>query len=465
MKKRLALWGKNSASEKVLITFELLEKDNQIKTLVYPESAITETVFKSIEQDWTRNKEVALPEPAADLTSDLKISEGMIPEGYTIDKEDVIRRAQTEWHFVVLSSKMSTAFYDELDDIKEKIESLTGFDRKEWNRLGDFWKKVQDKIHNKDLLREHSKNLKEDVNELYAKLKSMRNNFEKEFKEQSSEAQVFFLDKLKDIEERISKDARLQGIFDELKDLQNKFKDAKLTKGHRAQIWKKLDGAFKTVKEKKYGNKGASNNALERIQRRYDGLMGAINKMKSSVGRDESEMSFQSRRADNTDGQLEQQIRQAKMAMIEERLNSKKVKLEDMFKTQAELEKKIKKLKDKAAHQAKVSEAKAEVKKNIAKEVKANQAQMAEKDAVLKKAASEIAESKPKKQSKPKTEDTLSSALSATLGEALTDVIDTARAIMDVVGDKLEDHVEHIVEKAKEVVETVKEEIENKEEE
>jgi len=350
MKKRLALWGKNPSSEKVLITFELLEKENQIRNLVFPEAVVTETVFKAIDQEWTRYKEVALPESSVDMTTDLKISEEMTPEGYTIDKEGIIKRSQTEWHFVVLSSKMSTAFYDELDDIKEKVESLTGFDRKEWNRLSDFWKKVQDKIHNRDLLREHSKNLKEDVNSLFSKLKEMRSDFEKEFKEQSAEAQSFFTDKLNDIEERIGKDARLQGLFDELKELQRKFKDAKLTKGHRAQIWKKLDGAFKVIKEKKYGDKASSNNALERIQRRYDGLMGAINKMKSSVGRDESEMSFQSRRADTTDGQLEQQIRKAKIAMIEERLNSKKVKLEDMLKTKGELEKKINKLKDKAAH-------------------------------------------------------------------------------------------------------------------
>jgi len=293
----------------------------------------------------------------------------------------------------------------------------------------------------------------------------MRTDFEKEFKEQSAEAQSFFTEKLNDIEERIGKDARLQGLFDELKDLQRKFKDAKLTKGHRAQIWKKLDGAFKVIKEKKYGSKASSNNALERIQRRYDGLLGAINKMKSSVGRDESEMNFQSRRADNTDGQLEQQIRKAKMAMIEERLNSKKVKLDDMLKTKDELEKKINKLKSKAAHQAKVSEAKAVVKDNIAKEVKANQKQMAEKDEVLKKAASKIADAKSSKKEKPKPQETLSSALSATLGEALSDVIDTARAVMDVVGEKIEDQVEEFVEKAKEVVEDISEEIGKKEEE
>jgi len=463
MKKRIALWGKNAGDEKVLITFELLEIDNKVKNLIFAESAITETIYKAIDQEWTREKEVALPETIAEITNDLKITEGMVPDGYSVDKEDIIKRTQTEWHFVVLSSKLSTAFYDELEDIKEKVESLTGYDRKEWNRLSDFWKKVQDRIHNRDLLREHANTLKGDVNDLFSKLKGMRSEFEKEFKEQSSEAQGFFMEKLSSIEERVGKDARLQGLFDELKDLQRKFKDAKLTKGHRAQIWKKLDAAFKTVKEKKFGDKGGANNALERIERRYQGLMGAINKMKSSVGRDESEMKFQSRRADNSDGQLEQQIRQAKIAMIEERLNSKKVKLEDMLKTKADLEKKIKKLKEKEAHQAKVKEAKAKVKEKISEEVKANQAEMAKKDGALRKAAEKIVSAK--SASQPKKEESVVAALSATLGEAIGDVIDTARAVIDVVGDKIEDKVDEVMETAKEVVQEVKKEITNTEEE
>ena len=466
MKKRIALWGKNASEEKVLITFELLEKENQVKNLIFAESVITETLYKSIEQEWTREKEVALPETIAEITSDLKITEGMVPEGYSLVKEDSIKRTQTEWHFVVLSSKLSSAFYDELEDIKEKVESLTGYDRQEWNRLSDFWKKVQDRIHNRDLLRDHANNLKGDVNDLFAKLKGMRSEFEKDFKEQSAEAQGFFMEKLTSIEERVAKDARLQGLFDELKDLQRKFKDAKLTKGHRGQIWKKLDNAFKIVKEKKYGDKGGkSNNTLERIERRYQGLMSALNKMKSSVGRDEAEMSFQSRRADNSDGQLEQQIRQAKIAMIEERLNSKKVKLDDMLKTQADLEKKIKKLKEKEAHQAKVNEAKAKVKENIAEEVKANQAQMAEKDAKLRKAAEKIAAAQSSNKKTSKKTETVTSALSVTLGEAIGDVIDTARAVIEVVSDKIEDKVEDIIETAKDVVEEVKNELANKEEE
>lgn len=450
MKKRIALWGKNPEDQKVLITFELLEAENKVKNLIFPESIVTETIFQSIDKDWVHHKEVVLPEGASELINDLKVTESMVPEGYTIDTSDLIKRAQTEWHFAVLSSKLSSAFNEELEDIKDAIESLTSFERKEWNRLSDFWKKVQDRIHNRDLLRDHANNLKHDVNNLFSKLKVLRSEFEKEFKDKSSEMQAFFNEKLDIIEEKVEKDARLQGLFDELKDLQRKFKDAKLTKSHRSQIWKKLDNAFKVVKQKKFGDRGSGQSALERIQKRYDGLIAAINKMKSSIGRDEHEMAFQSKRADNSDGQLEQQIRQAKISMIEERLNSKKVKLEDMLKTQRELESRMQKIKERQAHEEKVKAAKEEAKKKIAKEIEANKAEMAEKEDDLKKAAAKIKSAKEEVQKKKEVVETVASAVTATLGEALTDVIDTARAVIDVVGDKIEEKVEEIFDKSEE---------------
>ncbi|MBT8218372.1 MAG: hypothetical protein KJP00_01015 [Bacteroidia bacterium] len=450
MKKRMALWGKNSEDQKVLITFELLEQENKVKNFIFPESVITETIYQSIEKDWVHYKEVVLPDNPTELIADLKVTESMVPDGFTVDKFDVIKRAQTEWHFAVLSAKLSSAFNEELDDIKEAIESLTAFERKEWNRLVDFWKKVQDRIHNRDLLREHANHLKNDVNGLFSKLKEKRSEFEKEFKEKSTEMQQFFNEKLDVIEEKVEKDARLQGLFEELKDLQRKFKDAKLTKSHRSQVWKKLDKAFKVVKEKRFGDKGSGYSALERIQKRYNGLIAAINKMKSSVGRDEHEMKFQSRRADSSDGQLEQQIRQAKIMMIEERLNSKKAKLEDMLKTQHELEKKMEKIKERQAHEEKVKAAKEAAKEKVAKEIEANKASMAEKEEELKKAAEQIKAAKETQQKAKVPEETMLSAISAALGESLTDVIDTARAVIDVVGDRIEEKVEEILDRNEE---------------
>jgi hypothetical protein len=106
--------------------------------------------------------------------------------------------------------------------------------------------------------------------------------------------------------------------------MQQEFKDAQLSRGDRAKIWKRIDIAFKAVKEKKFGEKSTRDtSALDRLNRRYEGLMSAIDKMQKSIHRDDKDKSFQDDRIANTEGQLEAQIRMAKIKMIDERINSK----------------------------------------------------------------------------------------------------------------------------------------------
>ncbi|MBI5916581.1 MAG: SUMF1/EgtB/PvdO family nonheme iron enzyme [Bacteroidetes bacterium] len=79
----------------------------------------------------------------------------------------------------------------------------------------------------------------------------------------------------------------------------------------------------------------------QHIKRRYDGLISAIEKMEQSIGRDKNDLDFQRHKIDTTDGQLEAQIRQAKIVMIEERLSSKEEKLAEMNVTKEGLEKRL----------------------------------------------------------------------------------------------------------------------------
>ena len=93
-------------------------------------------------------------------------------------------------------------------------------------------------------------------------------------------------------------------------------------------------GAFKLIKEKRFGPEfDKESSPVARLDRRYNGLIAAIGKMERSINRDKDELAFQNRKIATTDGQLEAQIRQAKIKMIEGYISSKEQKLGEMMKT------------------------------------------------------------------------------------------------------------------------------------
>lgn len=374
MKKKIVIWGQNEKDEKILIGLELKDKESKVMLYTIDEASATEAVYKSLMNDWREGKEVTLPESTVVEERPLSLTEDFLPENIRTDRTDIITRAKAEWHFVVLSSKLYDMYQTEVDELKEKVENLSQYDDVVWAEMKTFWNKVQGQVRDRNLFREHANNLRKHTNTLFDTMKAMKDDLQKEFKEQSKSSYAEFTTMLDNIQEKLDKELGLKPIFEELKTIQNKFKDTKFTRDHGNKIWNRLDAYFKTVKDRKYGgNSGnTTDNPLSRIQRRYDGLMHAIGKMDSSINKDKRDLEYQKRRISETNGQLEQQLGQAKLMMIEERMNSKQEKLDDMLKTKEQLEKKIEKEKlneEKRAKQAEVELAKQARKEEIAKEM------------------------------------------------------------------------------------------------
>ncbi len=352
MKKKLVLWGKKDESERKLLAFELMAAENQVRIYTFPEEVATEAFSRQMMDEWREDKPFELPDQRTEQVVPLQITESIVPEGFSVERADLVQRAQTEWHFLVLSSKMHQAYLSDLDVLSEKIAALQAFQSPVWEELKGFWGRVQEQISDRNLLREHAQELREKTNALFGEMKTLRRKQDEEFRQKSKVEKEKFMEALGEIEERLEKGMRLQALFEDLKKLQRAIKDASLTREHRSAVWDRLDKNFKAVKEKKFGGKqGDSRSPLERINRRYEGLLKAQDKMEHSIRRDEKELQFEHRKADHTDNQLENQIRQAKVLMIEERIRSKKEKLENILKTKADLERRIQKEEQREAKQ------------------------------------------------------------------------------------------------------------------
>jgi hypothetical protein len=406
MKTKIVVWGTNEKEEKVLIAIELLETEGITRIHTIPESEATEEFYTKMMNIWREGQDLPFPENHQVLDRPLSITDSLLPDDLKTLRTDILNRAKTEWHFVVLSSKLYSMYHDEIEDIKERVEKLTSYDNGIWEEMKTFWEKVQAQTNEKNLFREHANELRNKTNALFDSLKGMKKSMDNEFDRISKENLKGFFEKLDDIEDRIEKGLGLQPIFNELKDLQKAFKNVEFNRRDQNSLWKRIDNAFKTVKNKKYGdNKGGNteNDALTRVTRRYEGLLGVIGQMEASIKRDKKDEDFQKQRIDNTDGQLELQIRQAKMAMIQERVGSKVKKLEEMLSTKADLERKIESEKQKLAKQKEKEElnkVKETVKEEIAEKMKSEAESRKEEDAKLEKAAKAIKERSSKKVTK-----------------------------------------------------------------
>jgi hypothetical protein len=373
MKSKLVLWGTNAQEERVLIAMQLRAEDNKVDIWMFPEAIASPDFSQQMLNDWRNGAEVAFPEGGTHLERELSVAESLLPDDIKVERTDIINRAQGEWHFIVLSTKLHAAYKSELAQLEDQVNQLNDYSGEAWDALKNFWNKVQDQVKERNLFREHGDELRDATNGLFTHLKGMRTAVMNEFEENSKTWYAQFNTILDEIEQKVEKGVKgFPDVFDQLKQTQNKFRDQKLTREHSNNLWNRIDLLFKTVKEKKFGNNAINDSSAgERMTRRYEGLIGAVDKMQDSIDRDIQDLEYQRKRVEQSEGQLEAQLRQAKINMINERIKSKQEKLNEMLATKADVEAKIANLKErdakKAAADAKIA-AKEEAQAAVVKE-------------------------------------------------------------------------------------------------
>ncbi|MBN8680399.1 MAG: hypothetical protein J0M29_19385 [Chitinophagales bacterium] len=442
MKNKLVIWGSNAQNEKVLIALELKAESNKVMLYSFPEAIVTEAFVQKMMQEWRDDKEaVEFPEGHSSSERELTVTDSLLPDDLKADRPDLVQRAQTEWHFAVLSAKLHAAYQQELAEFKEKIETLSTYDNKLFNGLKAFWDKVQGQSRERNLYKQHADDLRDGINVLFEQLKDVRKRVNSEFMEVSQGVYETFSKALDEIEERITTGgAKFNSVFDDLKKMQREYHNSRMSNEHRNKLWDRIDAAFKKAKERKFGPDANSGTIADRHDKRLAGLEDAIKRMEDSIRRDDEELNFQRKKVNTTEGQLEAQIRSAKIKMIEERVAGKRERLAELTKTRADVQRQAATAHDKEARQA-------------AKEEERQQIEA--KKAALK---NEIEAETHAKAVAAHKEDSLFEAATNVLGDVLMDALDTAKAVASVAAEKAEEVFEEAVEKAEEVLESLKKE-------
>ncbi|NOT36944.1 MAG: hypothetical protein HOP11_06170 [Saprospiraceae bacterium] len=408
MRTRLVVWGTNSKDEKVLLGISLNADDNKINLVSIPAKDCTEEFYNQMMNQWREGADLELPASTEKRTLELTMSESILPEDFRVEKSDTIQRAQMEWHFLVLSTKLYRNFKSELEDMSTKVRSLENYDKTVWDDLKGLWDNIQKHIFDRNIIRDHSDSLREKSNALFEELKKLRSSIEQEFNTKSAAILEAFNAKMEEINSRIESGGVLKLIFDDLKKIQEEYRSQSMMKDDRNKLSRKLDEAFNTVREKR--NSGNPNNkegnqfqggALGRITARLKGLEDAVKKIERSIEYDQKDIDFENKRIQSSSGQLEAQIRVAKIKMIEDRIKSKKEKLDELNKIKLSLDKTTDSLKKKEEKRIKKTEEKVirkveeeKIKARVEEEIQAKQAENTVVEDKLIKAAEEIKESK-----------------------------------------------------------------------
>jgi chromosome segregation ATPase len=434
MKNKIVLWGTNAQEEKVLIALELLPDDNKVMLYTFPEAIATESFVSNMMDKWRTDKEpVPFPDGFVKQERELSMVDSLLPDDLKPERTDVIIRAQAEWQFVVLSSKLSRMYDLELQEFREKVQQLGAYDGELFDSLKKFWDKVQEQARDRNILKEHADNLRDNINVLFEDLKKLRKKANEEFTSVSKGVYDELNGFLDDIEKRIeTKGSKINSVFDELKKLQRQYRESRMTNEHRSKLWERLDAAFKSAKERKFGPGVNEGSLADRHKKRMDGLEEARQRMEDSIRRDEEDLRFEKKKIERTEGQLEAQIRGAKIKMIEERVHSKKDKLAEILRTRDQVLAQISKAEEREAQIAAKEKAKAE----IAREVASNKASTESK-------ATDVPVTDLPAEPERKPEGLLD-AIGNIIGEVIEDTVLTAKSVADVMVDAANEALEAV---------------------
>jgi len=436
MRKRLVIWGVDENDKRVLVGIALNIEENLIDLYIFHEDLVTEDFYKDFVKKWGQEEEeIEFPEGYNHLQRTLSASESILPDNIKADNPDMVSRTQMEWQFLVLAEKLYAFYKDELEKLKEKVQEITEFNKDLWEELKSYSKKLNEQIRSRMLFKKHSDELKSELNNLFQKLKELRDSrsVDPKLAETSKKILENVKEMLAEVKEKFEKDIHKRILFEDLKKIENYYKEqfSKILQPDRRTIYRMIDDMYKTIKKARIKS-AHETDEIRRTQSRIEGIDRWL-KRHSAQLRDLEREIERLEQKNIVFNQLEQQLRELRINIIKEKIAAKKNKIQELKDLRKELETRLEKLQAQAA----TSEASAD----------------------LAQQRDETSEAESQTTTENLTEGEASTDES--LLEKAEEIIESTKAIAKAVSDKakevLEDVVEEVKEESSEIVEEVKE--------
>jgi len=446
MKDKIVFWATNEKNQNVLVSLRLRASNNKVDIWMFEKSTLIPEFVDKMFEDWASIEVDTLPEPYEYLEHDMS-SPSILPDTILANNTEMINRAEKEWYVKILATKLSMKLQDEVVQLVEQVGGMVKYDKDAWELAKKYWDKINKHFQSRDLTREQTASLRDMINKAFNKLKKLRKDSNVELEQKSKENAEVILKKLNIIIGQVSDSRNLNGLFDTLKQMQLDLRNQRLTQELNKTVRDKMNEAFQQVKEARRSHRN------NRLGNRIKGLESAINRMERSARRDEEDLAFQNRRVQASEGKLEKQLREAKIVMIQERLNSKGVKLEDMYKTLKELQKRVKEDAEREATRIKADKEKAEQRAKREASRKAKQAARAKaaEEAKVQKAKAEAAAAKKAKEAALLASAAIEEKAEAVVEQAENKIEETTEAVAEVA-EAVEEKAEAVVEETAAII-------------
>lgn len=338
IKNRFSTWALSEKDEKILVALELNTQNLQVEIKTIPATILTDELSQNILNNWVAGEDVNFPEGTT-TTSSSFTDESILPDSIKVDgKSGAIRQLQNEWSYLLLSIKLFEQFNIQLEEIKLKAAELKTYSHDLFEEAKQFWENVLEYRKEKEISQDKLNVIKSEINMVFEHLKHLKENMLKEKDENTERVQKAIDEQLSVITTKLDdKTVHFKTLMDELRNIQNHLKSQDVKREIKNILFDNIQACFEKVKTRRDEVLGGSNNS------RVEGLKQVADRMLKSLQLDKKDLDYNQKKLDTANNRLEQQLREAKMKVLIDKISSKEEKLKDINQTIEKLEKKTSK--------------------------------------------------------------------------------------------------------------------------